>query len=74
MLQWRKTSSCWRRFLSKRPILTSPKKKVHRDCAKEKICAVCIMVGVAPYFLQGTHALVCSSKSSFNVCVILKIV
>ncbi len=29
-----------KKVLSKRPILTSPKKKVHRDHAKEKILAV----------------------------------
>ncbi len=29
-----------KKVLSKRPILTSPKKKVHRDCTKKKILAV----------------------------------
>ncbi len=29
-----------KKVLSKQPILTSPKKKVHRGCAKEKILAV----------------------------------
>ena len=29
-----------KKVLSKQPILTSPKKKVHRDCAKEKMLAV----------------------------------
>jgi hypothetical protein len=31
-----------KKVLLKQPILTSPKKKVHRDRAKEKILAVCI--------------------------------
>jgi hypothetical protein len=31
-----------KKVLSKQPILTSPKKKFHRDCMKEKILAVCI--------------------------------
>ena len=31
-----------KKVLSKRPILTSPKKRVHRDRVKEKILAVCI--------------------------------
>jgi hypothetical protein len=29
-----------KKVLSKQPILTSPKKKVNRDCAKEKLFAV----------------------------------
>jgi hypothetical protein len=63
-----------KKILLKWPVLTSPKEKVHRDRAKEKILAVRIQVGVVPYFLQGAHTLVCISKLSFNICVILEIV
>ncbi len=30
------------KILSKRPVFAYPKKKIHRDCPKEKVFAVCV--------------------------------
>ena len=62
------------KVLSKRPVFAPPKKKVHGDCPKEEVLAVCVQVWDAPDFFQGTHTLVPSLKLGFNVCIVPKIV